>query len=386
MWYSAGSSLAILWISPKLSDLVQRFSLNRPCKKFLSAVSAPVFAGISAMAAAIPISWAAGYTISLMAPVSSLAASVLLPFILGFGLLGCFPVPVLSKMFLYISGLFSGLLNLSAAWIAKIPFSVVPQGMLWLLPCLIGTFVIGAFCLRDGRKTALLSGFFWCIIMFSVSSISYTLCTRDLTRIIIPAGTSCAVISRNRTHLLIGEIGSVRESEQIAETLENYHIQRLELAVLNNRAGGELEPLARQAKIVLLAAPPQPGSGEFLRSADGFTPLEEMTFSLGEKISAAVTPFEEGYTLSVTADGIKLLNFFENCDIIGLDVYPRHQIVMLPGARAEGIETLPSDYSIITKNTDFYNLYYAPRAAEMVHAEEKDVIFTIKNGAAALQK
>ena len=386
MWYSAGSTLAVLWISPKLSERLLSSVQNRSYRKTLSVVSAPAFAGISAMAAVIPISWASGYTISLVSPVSSLAASVLLPFVLGFGLLGCFPVPVLSKVFLHISGLFSGLLNLSAAWIAKIPFSVVPQGMLWLLPCLAGTFVIGAVCLHDGGKSTLLSGLFWCVIMFSVSSASYAFCIRDLTRIIIPAGTSCAVISRNHTHFLVGEIGSVREGEQVAETLEDYHIRRLELAVLNNRLGGELEPLSRQAEIALLAAPPQPGSSEFTRYADEFISLKEMSFLFGEEISVSVEPFEGGYALSTQADGIKLLNFFENCDIIALDIYPKHHIVVLPSVQAEGIETLPSNYSIITQNTDSYNIYHAPRAAEMVHAEEKDTIFTIKNGAVLLQR
>ncbi len=386
MWYSAGSTLAILWFSPKMSEFAHHLTSESPYKKVLFSILSPVFASLSALAAVIPISWAAGYTISLVSPVSSLAASLLLPLVLGFGLLGCLPVPILSEILLNISGLFSGLLNLSVLWISKIPFSVIPKGMVWIIPCLAGTFVIGALCLHDGRKTTLLSGTFWVVILFSVSSLSHTICMKDLTRIIIPAGTNCAVVSRNRTHLLIGKIGSIRESERLASVLEDYHIQHLELAVLNNRVGGELEPLSSQTEISVLAAPPQPGSKEFLRYAEQFIPLEKMSFSFGEDISISITPFESGYTLSMQADGVSVLNFLENSAIIDLDIYPKHQIVFLPVVRAEGIHLLPSDYNIVTESTDSYNIYQAPRSAEMVYTTEKDAVFTIKNGSVALQK
>ena len=69
-----------------------------------------------------------------------------------------------------------------------------------------------------------------------------------------------------------------------------------------------------------------------------------------------------------------------------LDVYPRHQLVFLPAVRAEGIDSLPSDYNIATERTDPYNVYHAPRAARMVFAGEKEIIFTVKNGAVKLQK
>lgn len=386
MWYSAGSTLAILWFSPKLSEPVFRLIRQSRYKKALYSVFTPVFASISALTAAIPISWAAGYTISLVSPVSSLAASLLLPFMLGFGLLGCLPVPILSEGFLHISGLFSSLLNLTVLWISKIPFSVVPKGMTWIIPCLAGTFIIGAICLHDGRKSSLLSGTFWVVILFSVSSLSYTVCMKDLTRIIVPAGTNCAVVSRNRTHLLIGKINNIREAERLVSVLEDYHIRCLELAVLNNRVGGELEPLSSQVKISVLAAPSQPGSREFLRYADKFIPFEKMSLSFGEEISIAIAPFDSGYTLSMQADRVNVLSFLENSAVIHLDIYPKHQIVFLPVVRAEGIHLLPSDYNIVTGSTDPYNIYHAPRSAEMVYTTEKDAVFTIKNGSVALQK
>lgn len=386
MWYSAGSTLAILWFSPKMSESAHHLIRQKPYKKILFSILTPVFASISALTAVIPISWAAGYTISLASPISSLAASLLLPLILGFGLLGCLPVPILSEVFLHISGLFSGLLNLVVLWISKIPFSVVPKGMTWIIPCLAGTFVIGALCLHDGRKGTLLSGTFWIVILFSVSSLSYTICMKNITRIIIPAETNCAVVSRNHTHFLIGEITSIREAECLASVLEDYHIRHLELAVLNNRVGGELEPLSNQAEISVLAAPSQPGSKEFLRYAGQFIPLEKMSFSFGEDISISIVPFDSGYTLSMQADGVSLLQFLESSAIIDLDIYPKHQIVFLPLVQAKGIHLLPSDYNIVTASTDSYNIYHAPRSAEMVYASEKNAVFTIKNGSVALQK
>lgn len=229
-----------------------------------------------------------------------------------------------------------------------------------------------------------MSGFFWCVILFSVSSASYSLSVRDLTRIIIPPDSDCVLISRNQTHLLIGEIGSVREGEQLAELLEDYHIHRLELAVLNNRAGGELEPLAKQAEIVLLSAPPQPGSGEFLRYAGSYLPLDNMTFSDGGSIAVKVSAASDGYVLSVEADGIKLLKFLGSCDIIELDIYPKHQLVFLPAVTAKGIETLPADYNIVTSKTSAYNVYHAPRSARMTFAEDKELIFTVRDGAVKL--
>ena len=86
------------------------------------------------------------------------------------------------------------------------------------------------------------------------------------------------------------------------------------------------------------------------------------------------------------ADGVSVLNFLENSAIIDLDIYPKHQIVFLPVVRAEGIHLLSSDYNIVTESTDSYNIYQAPRSAEMVYTTEKDAVFTIKNGSVALQK
>ena len=392
MWYSAGSTMAIIWFAPKLTETVNGFiPRHSPYKKKIMAVCAPLAASLAAMAAVIPISWAAGNTISLLSPLSTLAASLLLPPMLGLGaaalLLSLIPVPGLTKLLFFLPGLLARLLGWLARLFAAVPFAAVPKGMTWILPCLAGTFVIAALCLRDGGKKTLLSGLFWCVILFSVSSVSYTFSIRGLTRIIIPPETGCILVSRNRTHILIGEIGSIREGEQVAELLEDYNIRRLELAVLNNRPGGELEPLAKQAEIALLAAPPQPSGNEFLRYAASYLPLEQMTLSGGgEKLSLDIRPFSGGYVLSLQADGIKLLNFFGNCDIMELDVYPRHQIVILPSARAEGIDSLPSDYNVVTGKTDPYNLYHAPRSAQMVSAGEAEVCFTVKDGAMSLQK
>ena len=69
-----------------------------------------------------------------------------------------------------------------------------------------------------------------------------------------------------------------------------------------------------------------------------------------------------------------------------MDVYPRHQLVILPPVRAEGIDSLPSDYNVVTGKTDPYNLYHAPRTAQMVSAGEAEVCFTVKDGAISLQK
>ncbi|MCI9456569.1 MAG: ComEC/Rec2 family competence protein [Oscillospiraceae bacterium] len=391
MWYSAGSTMAIIWFAPKLIETVNGFiPRHSPYKKGILAACSPLAASLAAMAVVIPISWAAGNTISLLSPLSTLAASVLLPPMLGLGiaalLLNLLPISGLSRLLFFLPGLFARLLEWLARGFAAIPFAAVPKGMTWILPCLAGTFVIAVLCLRDGGKKTLLSGLFWCVILFSVSSVSYTFAVRDLTRIIIPPETGCVLVSRNRTHILMGEIGSVREGERVAELLEDYNIRSLELAVLNNRPGGELEPLAKQAEIALLCAPPQPSSKEFLRYAASYLPLEQMTLSGDEKISLDIDLFSGGYVLSLQADGIKLLNFLGNCDIMELDVYPRHQIVILPPVRAEGIDSLPSDYNVVTGKTDPYNLYHAPRTAQMVSAGEAEVCFTVKDGAISLQK
>ena len=58
--------------------------------------------------------------------------------------------------------------------------------------------------------------------------------------------------------------------------------------------------------------------------------------------------------------------------------------LLLPGARAEGIDHLPAAYNIVTVATDEYNRYHAPRAAEMVDAQHQDAVFYIRDGVVKL--
>ena len=57
------------------------------------------------------------------------------------------------------------------------------------------------------------------LILADLRSLDAARAVRDLTRIIIPPETGCVLVSRNRTHILMGEIGSVREGERVADWL-----------------------------------------------------------------------------------------------------------------------------------------------------------------------
>ena len=132
----------------------------------------------------------------------------------------------------------------------------------------------------------------------------------------------------------------------------------------------------------MICAPDAPDAKDYLLYAQQYLPMEPCSLSMGSALSVQLVqlPQEDGYAVSAKMDNTGLLLFLAGDDTISLDIYSRHQLVMLPSCRAQGIETLPPDYYIVTTQTEPYNLFHIPGGAETVYADTQTAVFTLRDG------
>lgn len=397
MWYSCQATLAILvltrpaahFFSEKLRLSAQEKEKAVPGKirgRAARILLDSCCASLCACVAVLPISWAVGNTISLLSPVSTVAAGIfLLPLMLGGLLTGLvswmpFRFGILAKLTGLLSGAFAGLISM----LAGIPFAALPRKIEWIPIWMLGLFLTAIVCIYFRKeKGMLLSGVVWSLFSLLLSFLGYRAMTFDLTRVVIPSGTECVIVSRENAHFLVGSLHSEYEGELAAKTLQDYGIRHLELAVLGEWNGAALEALCREAKMETLYTSGFAGQA-MLRYADSAFSLEPAEISVDDGLSIEIMESGGGYVFSVSLDEVGMLIFSPEYDIMDLDIYPFHDLVLLPGARAEGIDHLPAAYNIVTANTDEYNRYHAPRAAEMVDAQHQDAVFYIRDGGVKL--
>lgn len=399
LWYSALATLAILLLGERMTDffaeklgvltiskLAPEWKKRR--RKVLLVLLRSISASLAACMAVMPVSWITGNAVSVVSPISTLLSSFLLtPMVFGGFLLNALSwVPVLSDIIAAVVGIFSGMFVLVIEFFGNLPFAVIPKGIVWIAFWLVSLIPMAAVCVWYREEHGILcAGVLWSVISFSLSLLGYQILTRDLTRIVIPAETGCAIVSKGHTHFLAGELMSEAEGEAAAQTLQDYGIRQLELAVLGEWSGTALEALCREVEITALCVA-DASDREMLRYADTCYPLEPAGFSMGEMFSLELTelPKHTGYAISISADGAGMLIFSSEYAIINLDVYKLHDLVLLPEARAEEIDHLPADYNVVTSCTGEYNLYHAPRSAVMVDARNEDAVFYVRDGSVKL--
>lgn len=396
LWYSASATLAILLFAQPLSNFfVGRLGLTSGEKdhKGISAAGRKLgilavrslCTSIVASLAVLPISWVAGYSISLLSPISTLLAAVLLTPMLLSGILVSIAsnIPLFGTVLLWLAQGVTGLLRLLLGVLGELPFAVVSSGMGWIAIWFVGTMGMAVVCVRHRERAGVIfSAAMWSVISFCVSWMGYQLITAELIRVVVPEDTGCVIVSQGRTHFLMGEIRTQREGESVAQVLMDYGIRELELAVLGSRVSAALEPVCREAEIHMICAPDAPDAKDYLLYAQQYLPMEPCSLSMGSALSVQLVqlPQEDGYAVSAKMDNTGLLLFLAGDDTISLDIYSRHQLVMLPSCRAQGIETLPSDYYIVTTQTEPYNLFHIPGGAETVYADTQTAVFTLRDG------
>ena len=398
LWYSCAASLSILLIvSPVMRYFRERFALEyaagdvryrRWSKKAIAYILTSLCASTAASLAVLPISWIAGNTISLLSPLSTLLAGVFLPVIVSGGLLIFLtaPIPFLSAIAALFTRIVSSVLIVFIEALAEIPYASLPKGHMWIGPCLLASGVMLLVCyLWRRQKGILAAGISLCVITWSGSYLAGSILTEDLTRVIVPAETACAVISQGNTHLLVGTIDSDYEADLLAETLRDYGIRELQLVLLGDWAAASMEAISREAEIKLLCTCNTIGAG-LERYADRVLPLQKMELAAGETFSAEILslPVDTGFAVSLQIDGAGMLIFYPEYDIMNIDAYPSHTILLLPEKPAEGIGAAAAQFGVVTVHTDEYNINNAPVSLQMADASERDVVFYIRDGAVRL--
>jgi len=392
LWYSCAASLAILltvgrgigYVTEKLHLQVSKndpFLRKCGCRT-ISFVLGSLLASTAASLAVLPISWAVGNTISLLSPFSTLAAGIFLPFIVFGGFFTCVTawIPFVSRIFAFFTGLISALLIEIIHWMARFPYAALPKGQLWLGPSLLGISVLLliGFLYRRSRGT-LMSAALLSVLTVSLSYLGSNILTKDLTRVIVPGETACALISQGNTHLLVGTVDSDYEAGIIADTMRDYGIRELQLALLEEWDAAILETISGEVNTKLLCTSGTIGAG-LERYAETVLPLSSAEFSAGENLSAEIfaLPVQTGYGISLDLDGTEMLIFYPEYAIMNIDAYPAHDLLLLPAKKAENLDGFTAQYHIVTLRTAPENLVGAP--GRTVDASKRDAVFTIRDG------